>query len=88
MYEILYLHVCKIDELIFRYIRLSDDTPQKLVFRLLKKKWKVNNPGMVVSTIGSLDNFTIKREVKSLIKHGIIKAVSLRAHSINTKLLN
>ncbi|XP_072049892.1 transient receptor potential cation channel subfamily M member 2-like isoform X2 [Amphiura filiformis] len=54
-----------------KYVRLADDTNPKLILELLRRKWKLDTPELVISVTGGRKNFKLNPEEKRQFQRAI-----------------
>ena len=58
----------------FQCIPLSDDLEPESALKLMWEQWKLNNPDIVISIHGGLENFQLDPHHNELFTRGLIKA--------------
>ncbi|XP_071952061.1 transient receptor potential cation channel subfamily M member 3-like [Antedon mediterranea] len=57
-----------------QFLRLSDETPNEMIYKLLSKTYKLDIPNLVISIRGGFRNFDLQPKLKLVLCRGLKKA--------------
>ncbi|XP_036767931.2 transient receptor potential cation channel subfamily M member 2 isoform X2 [Manis pentadactyla] len=56
-----------------KYVRLSQDTPSSVIYRLMTQHWGLDVPSLLISVTGGAKDFIMKPRLRSIFRRGLVK---------------
>ncbi|XP_028925185.1 transient receptor potential cation channel subfamily M member 2 isoform X2 [Ornithorhynchus anatinus] len=56
-----------------KYVRVSLDTPSRVIYHLMTQHWGLDVPNLLISVTGGAKNFNMKLRLKSIFRRGLVK---------------
>ncbi|XP_062389510.1 transient receptor potential cation channel subfamily M member 2-like [Sardina pilchardus] len=56
-----------------KYVRVSSDTPADVLYHLIKNRWELPTPNLLISVTGGAKNFYMRTHLKQKFRRGLIK---------------
>lgn len=63
----------KIHVLFSQYVRVSSDTPPRVIYHLMTQHWGLDAPNLLISVTGGAKNFVMKPRLKNIFRQGLVK---------------
>lgn len=64
-------NVCML--LSLQYVRVSSDTPPRVIYHLMTQHWGLDAPNLLISVTGGAKNFIMKPRLKNIFRQGLVK---------------
>lgn len=58
---------------VVQYVRVSSDTPPRVIFHLMTQHWGLDPPNLLISVTGGAKNFIMKPRLKNIFRQGLVK---------------
>lgn len=59
--------------LLLQYVRVSSNTPPRVIYQLMTQHWGLDVPNLLISVTGGAKNFNMKLRLKSIFRRGLVK---------------
>lgn len=59
--------------LLLQYVRVSSDTPPRVIYHLMTQHWGLDAPNLLISVTGGAKNFIMKPRLKNIFRQGLVK---------------
>lgn len=59
--------------LFLQYVRVSSDTPPRVIYHLMTQHWGLDPPNLLISVTGGAKNFVMKPRLKNIFRQGLVK---------------
>lgn len=59
--------------LYLQYVRVSSDTPPRVIYHLMTQHWGLDPPNLLISVTGGAKNFVMKPRLKNIFRQGLVK---------------
>lgn len=56
-----------------QYVRVSSDTPPRVIYHLMTQHWGLDAPNLLISVTGGAKNFVMKPRLKNIFRQGLVK---------------
>ena len=56
-----------------QYVRVSSDTPPRVIYHLMTQHWGLDAPNLLISVTGGAKNFIMKPRLKNIFRQGLVK---------------
>nr|XP_021142078.1 transient receptor potential cation channel subfamily M member 2 isoform X3 [Columba livia] len=56
-----------------KYVRVSSDTPPRVIYHLMTQHWGLDAPNLLISVTGGAKNFVMKPRLKNIFRQGLVK---------------
>ena len=56
-----------------QYVRVSSDTPPRVIYHLMTQHWGLDAPNLLISVTGGAKNFIMKPRLKNIFRQGLAK---------------
>ncbi|KAJ7421358.1 Transient receptor potential cation channel subfamily M member 2 [Willisornis vidua] len=56
-----------------KYVRVSSDTPPRVIYHLMTQHWGLDPPNLLISVTGGAKNFIMKPRLKNIFRQGLVK---------------
>ncbi|NXV22823.1 TRPM2 protein, partial [Cepphus grylle] len=56
-----------------KYVRVSSDTPPRVIYHLMTQHWGLDAPNLLISVTGGAKNFIMKPRLKNIFRQGLVK---------------
>uniref|UniRef100_A0A8C0AMW0 Transient receptor potential cation channel subfamily M member 2 n=1 Tax=Buteo japonicus TaxID=224669 RepID=A0A8C0AMW0_9AVES len=67
------IHFTGLGQKIGKYVRVSSDTPPRVIYHLMTQHWGLDAPNLLISVTGGAKNFVMKPRLKNIFRQGLVK---------------
>ncbi|XP_064021101.1 transient receptor potential cation channel subfamily M member 2 isoform X5 [Pogoniulus pusillus] len=67
------IHFTGLGQKMGKYVRVSSDTPPRVIFHLMTQHWGLDPPNLLISVTGGAKNFIMKPRLKNIFRQGLVK---------------
>lgn len=64
---------CVHNPFFLQYVRVSSDTPPRVIYHLMTQHWGLDAPNLLISVTGGAKNFVMKPRLKNIFRQGLVK---------------
>ncbi|XP_075363846.1 transient receptor potential cation channel subfamily M member 2 isoform X4 [Mycteria americana] len=67
------IHFTGLGQKMGKYVRVSSDTPPRVIYHLMTQHWGLDAPNLLISVTGGAKNFIMKPRLKNIFRQGLVK---------------
>uniref|UniRef100_A0A8D0EZ90 Transient receptor potential cation channel subfamily M member 2 n=1 Tax=Strix occidentalis caurina TaxID=311401 RepID=A0A8D0EZ90_STROC len=67
------IHFMGLGQKMGKYVRVSSDTPPRVIYHLMTQHWGLDAPNLLISVTGGAKNFIMKPRLKNIFRQGLVK---------------
>nr|XP_009663409.1 PREDICTED: transient receptor potential cation channel subfamily M member 2 isoform X1 [Struthio camelus australis] len=67
------IHFTGLGQKMGKYVRVSSDTPPRIIYHLMTQHWGLDAPNLLISVTGGAKNFIMKPRLKNIFRQGLVK---------------
>ncbi|OXB58661.1 hypothetical protein ASZ78_003628 [Callipepla squamata] len=67
------IHFTGLGQKMGKYVRVSSDTPPRVIYHLMTHHWGLDAPNLLISVTGGAKNFVMKPRLKNIFRQGLVK---------------
>uniref|UniRef100_A0A8B9CL03 Transient receptor potential cation channel subfamily M member 2 n=1 Tax=Anser brachyrhynchus TaxID=132585 RepID=A0A8B9CL03_9AVES len=67
------IHFAGLGQKMGKYVRVSSDTPPRVIYHLMTQHWGLDAPNLLISVTGGAKNFIMKPRLKNIFRQGLVK---------------
>lgn len=69
--------------LLLQYVRVSSNTPPRIIYQLMTQHWGLDVPNLLISVTGGAKNFNMKMRLKSIFRRGLVKVAQTTGKAVS-----